>query len=309
MPERPPTPPDAPSHAQLRAFHAVATAGSFTEAARVLGVSQPAVSMQVRSLEEAYGVELLARGRGGVEPTELGSALLDATRPIFALASEAAELLRQASALLSGHLRVGADAPFLVVPLLAAFRREHPQVTLSLSLGNSSEVLRGLLDGHTDVAALSDRIEDPRLFAVPAARSRQVVVVAEGHPWATRRGVRLRDLAGAPMVMREEGSVTRRAIEAALARAGVVPDVVMELGSREAIQEAVAAGIGVGVVIEAERGHDARLVALPLLDAAIEHVAYVVCLQERRRLRAVRAFLDHVPRLPRKPRRARVERA
>jgi len=303
MPARPPSPPDAPSHAQLRAFHAVATGGSFTEAARALGVSQPAVSMQVRSLEEAYGVELLARGRNGVEPTELGRALLDATRPIFALASEAAELLRHASALLSGHLRVGADAPFLVVPLLAAFRRRHPQVSLSLSLGNSSEVLRDLLDGRTDVAALADRVEDPRLFAVPAARSRQVVLVAAEHPWAARRGVRLRDLGGAPMVMREPGSVTRRAIEAALVQAGVEPDVVMELGSREAIGEAVAAGIGVGVVIESERGHDARLVALPLLDAVIEHVEYVICLQERRRLRAVRAFLDHVPRLPERPRR------
>lgn len=292
-----PSPPDAPSHAQLRAFHAAATAHSFTEAARALGVSQPAVSMQVRALEEEYGVELLARGLRGVEPTELGLALLDATRPIFAFEAEAAEVLRKASALLSGHLRVGADAPFLVVPVLAAFRRAHPQVSLSLSLGNSTEVLRGLLDGRTDVAAIADRVEDPRLFAVAAARSHQVVVVAQGHPWAGRDGVTLRDLEGAPMVMREEGSVTRRAIEAALEGAGVAPEVVMELGSREAVQEAVAAGIGVGVVIASERGHDARLVALPLLDAAIEHVEYVVCLQERRRLRAVRAFFEQVPRL------------
>jgi DNA-binding transcriptional LysR family regulator len=189
------------------------------------------------------------------------------------------------------------------VPVLAAFRRQHPQVTLSLSLGNSSEVLRGLLDGRTDVAAIADRVEDPRLFAVAAATSRQVIMVAREHPWAARNGVRLRDLAGAPMVMREPGSMTRRSIEAALARAGIEPDVVMELGSREAIQEAVAAGIGVGVVIEAERGHDARLVTLPLLDATIEHVEYVVCLQERRRLRAVRAFFEHAPRLEQKPRR------
>lgn len=297
--------PPAPSHAQLRAFHAVAVARSFTEAAQALGVSQPAVSMQVRSLEEAYGVELLARGRGGVDTTELGKALLDATRPMFSLEAEAAELLQRATALLRGRLRVGADGPFLIVPVLAAFRREHPDVALSLSLGNSSEVLRDLLDGRTDVAAFSDRLEDPRLFAVPAAKSAQVVIVARSHPWAERRGVRLRDLHGAPMVMREEGSVTRRAIEAALRRAGVKPDVVMELGSREAVHEAVAAGIGAGVVIEAERGHDARLTALPLIDATIEHVEYVACLEERRRLRAVRAFFDLVPRLPRSAKRKR----
>ena len=79
----------------------------------------------------------------------------------------------------------------------------------------------------------------------------------------------------------------------------------MELGSREAVQEAVAAGIGAGVVIEAERGHDARLVALPLLDAAIEHIEYVACLEERRRLRAVKAFFELVPRLPRSGKRKR----
>ena len=299
MPPRAPSPLSAPSHAQLRAFHAVATAQSFTAAARALGVSQPAVSMQVRSLEEAYGVELLARGRRSVEPTELGRALLDAIRPMFIIESEAAELLGRAGGLLRGHLRVGADAPFVVVPMLAAFRTAHPRVSLSLSLGNSSDVLRELLDGRTDVAALSDRVEDPRLFAVAAARSRQVVVVAAGHPWASRRGVRLRDLHGVPMVMREEGSVTRRAFEAALRGAAVEPEIVMELGSREAIHEAVAAGIGAGVVIETERGHDARLVALPISDASIEHVEYVACLQERRRLRAVGAFFEHVPRLPR----------
>lgn len=300
-----PAPPPAPSHAQLRAFHAVAMSRSFTEAAQALGVSQPAVSMQVRSLEEAYGVELFTRGRVGVDTTELGRALLDATRPMFSLEAEAAELLQRATALLRGRLRVGADGPFLIVPILAAFRREHPHVALSLSLGNSSEVLRDLLDGRTDVAAFSDRIEDPRLFAVPAAKSAQVVIVARDHPWASRRGVRLRDLHGAPMVMREEGSVTRRAIEAALDRADVAPEVVMELGSREAVHEAVAAGIGAGVVIEAERGHDVRVIALPLLDAAIEHVEYVACLDERRRLRAVKALFELVPRLPRSTKRKR----
>ncbi len=297
--------PPAPTHAQLRAFHAVAEARSFTAAAQALGVSQPGVSMHVRALEDAYGVELLTRGRPGVDTTELGRALLDMTRPMFSLEAEAAELLQRATALLRGRLRVGADGPFLIVPVLAAFRREHPHVGLSLSLGNSSEVLRDLLDGRTDVAAFSDRIEDPRLFAVPAAKSAQVVIVARDHAWARRRGVRLRDLHGAPMVMREEGSVTRRAIEAALDRAGVKPSVVMELGSREAVHEAVVAGIGAGVVIEAERGHDVRVIALPLLDVSIEHVEYVACLEERRRLRAVRAFFELVPRLPRSAKRKR----
>jgi aminoethylphosphonate catabolism LysR family transcriptional regulator len=292
-----------PSHLQLRAFYAVATARSFTEGARALGVSQPAVSMHVRALEGAYRVELLRRGRV-LEVTDLGRALLASVGAMLAREAEAGELLAQASGLLVGHLRVGADAPYLALPVLAAFRAAHPRVTASLSLGNAAEVVRDLLDGRTDAAALSDRVEDPRLVAVAAARSRQVVLVPREHPWARRRSLRLRDLHGQAMVIREPGSATRVAFERALAAAEVVPDVVMELGSREAIQEAVAVGLGCGVVIDAERGDDARVVAVPFADVVIEHVAYVACLEERRRLRAVAAFFEHVPRLPRARRRA-----
>ena len=100
---RPALPP-APTYAQLRAFHAVAVARSFTEAAQTLGVSQPAVSMHVRALEEAYGVELITRGRAGVDPTELGRALLDTTRPMFSFEAEAAELLQRKFQVLPGVL-------------------------------------------------------------------------------------------------------------------------------------------------------------------------------------------------------------
>ena len=274
----------------------MATERSFTRAARLLGITQPAISMQVRALEEAYGVELLARGGRSVAPTALGAELLEVTRPLFALEVQAAELLGAASAMLRGQLRVGADAPFVVLPLIAAFRDLHQGVELALRLGNSSEVLRDLLEGRTDVAALSDRVDDPRLFAVRAGRSRQVVLVPRGHAWATKQGVSLADLHGAPMLVREEGSATRLAFEKAAKRAGVKPKVVMEIGSREALQEAVAAGLGIAVIIEAERAHDERLVALPLSDAKIEHVEYVTCLNERRRLRAIAAFFELVRR-------------
>jgi aminoethylphosphonate catabolism LysR family transcriptional regulator len=284
--------------AHLRAFHAVASHRSFTAAAAALGVSQPAVSMAVRALEEAHGVELVIRSRGGAEPTALGEALLEIARQVIALEAQAAELLGAAGDLARGELRVGADAPFLAVPLLARFHEAHPRIDLALKLGNSAEVLRDLLDGRTDVALLSDRADDPRLFAIPAAKSQEVVIVARAHPWAKKSEIRLADLHGAPILVRERGSITRRAFEAAIAKAGVRPQVVMEIGSREALREAVAAGLGAGVIIDAERGSDDRLVALPIAGAPIEHVAYVACLAARRGLRVVAAFLALVPRLP-----------
>lgn len=308
MAPRPP-PPSTVTSAQLRAFHAVATAQSFTAAAEALHVSQPAVSMQVRALESAYGVELIARDRRGVSPTAIGEALFAITRRMFSLEAEAAELLGAAGALLRGSLSIGADAPFVILPLLAAFHASHPDVSLKLKLGNSSDVLRDVLDGRTDVAALGDRVDDPRLFAIPAAESRQVVLVPKAHPWARRDHVVLADLDGVELLVREPGSSTRRAFEAAIAEAGVRPVIAMEIGSREALQAAVAAGLGAAVIIDAERARDDRVVALPIADCAIEHVEYVACLADRRHLHAIAAFLALVPRAPKQARAPRKTRA
>src|SRR4051812_46790265 len=123
------------NHAQLRAFHAVADAGGFTRAAAALHVSQPTLSAQVGALESAYGVRLLERRGRGATPTELGRALLDLTRRLFALEAEAEQLLAATRELRSGHLRVGADAPYHIIAALAEFGRRYPGVRLSLATG------------------------------------------------------------------------------------------------------------------------------------------------------------------------------
>jgi aminoethylphosphonate catabolism LysR family transcriptional regulator len=278
--------------AQLKAFHAVASAGSFTGAAALLGVSQPAVTMQVKALEEAHGVSLIDRRGRRLELTELGTALMDVTRRLFSQEEEARELLDAARELRRGHLRVGADAPIHVIALLAAFRQRYPGVHVSLAIGNSDEVLHGLLELRSDLAVLAEVPDDPRFHAIPAVRHRLVAFVPKRHPWARRKGIRLADLDRQPMVLREPGSITRRTFEAAAAAAAVSPQVAMQIESREAVREAVAAGLGVGVVSAAEFGHDARLRALPITDAVLENTEYLVCLRERRKLRLVRAVLE-----------------
>jgi aminoethylphosphonate catabolism LysR family transcriptional regulator len=279
------------TYANLRAFHAVASHGSFTRAAESLGVTQPTLSAQVKALEEAYGVALLDRRGRSVAVTGLGEQLLDITRRFFLLEAEADELLSRARDLTAGHLRVAAGGPYYAVPLLAAFQARHPGVHVSLSIGNSEEVLDALLHDRADVAVMSDLEPDPRLDAIPYAEHRLVVFVPRKHPWARSRGIRLGDLQGQPMVLRETGSMTRRLFEQAIGKARVAPRVVMEIESREAVSEAVAAGLGIGVVSEAEFGHDERLVSLRVTDVAMLTREYVVCLKERRRLRIVSAFL------------------
>ena len=284
-------------HAHLRAFHAVASEGGFSRAAVALNVSQPTLSAQVRALEQRYGVKLFERRGRGVETTELGRALLAVTRRLFGHEAEAEQLLISARGLRSGQLRVGADAPAHVIPMLATFNRRYPGIRLSLSFGNSERVLDDLLRRRCDVAFLPDVASDETVYALPFKRDRLVAFVERGHPWAARRSVRIAELSAQRLILREPGSTTRAAFEAGLAEAGVAAGDVLEIGSREAVREAVAAGLGVGVVFESEFGRDDRLHRLALADARIEAVEHAVCLQERRPVRVVRAFFELIPAL------------
>ncbi len=278
--------------AQLRAFHAVATAGGYTRASQALHVTQPTLSGQVKALERSYGVKLFERRGRGVELTSLGRGLLEVTRRLYALEAEAEQLLSAAHGLSGGQLRVGADAPYHVIPLLAAFSRRHPGIQLSLSFGNSEKVLEDLFERRSEVAVLADLKADRRLHALPFRRDRIVVFVARGHAWSGRRGIRMAELTGQRLVLREPGSTTRAIFERAMTASEVVPGEVLEIGSREAVREAVAAGLGIGAVFESEFSRDPRLRALAVRDADLDAMEYVACLEERRPVRVVRAVFE-----------------
>lgn len=278
-------------HTQLRSFHAVAQRLSFTAAARELGVSQPTITTQVKSLEREFGVELFVRRGRRIELTETGSGLLDIMRRLFADEKEAADYLNETRGLKTGHLRVGAVGPYHVTDMLAAFNARHPGLYVSVAVGNSRDTLRDLLDYRTDVAVLAHVDPDPRLVAIPYQRHRVVVMCPAGHAFARRRGIRAHEMEGQRLIVREAGSTTRRAFDQAMRDAGARPKVVMEIGSRESIREAVAKGIGLGVVSEAEFIPDPRLRAVPVSDAEIYTYAHVVHLRERQNARLVRAFL------------------
>lgn len=279
-------------HTQLRSFHAVAQRLSFTAAARELGVSQPTITTQVKSLEEEFGVELFVRRGRRIELTETGGGLLDITRRLFADEKEAADYLNETRGLRTGHLRVGAVGPYHVTDMLAAFNARHPGLYVSVTVGNSRDTLRDLLDYRTDVAVLAHVDPDPRLVAIPYRRHRVIAFCPADHPFAQRRSIRLRDMEGQRLVVREAGSTTRRAFDQAMRDANVRPRIVMEIGSRESIREAVAKGIGMGVVSEAEFIPDPRIRPLPITDAEIYTYAHVVHLKERQKARLVHAFLQ-----------------
>jgi LysR family transcriptional regulator, low CO2-responsive transcriptional regulator len=284
---------------QLRSFHAVARAGGFTGGAKLLHISQPTVTTQVRFLEQTYGIELFYRRGHKVTLTPLGEQLYAMTQKIFALESETVHMLDDSGQLKSGHLRVGAVGPFHVTEMLAEFNRRYPGMQVSVRVGNSEAVLETLVSYQTDVAVLAQFTDDPRFHFVPYRRHPVMIFVHRSHRFAGRKSIRMQDLDGEPMILREVGSTTRKALEEALEQAGVAPRVMMQIGSREAIREAVIKGVGIGAVSEIEYIPDPALRMLRVRDAHMYTHAHVVCLEERRGARLVKAFLDIVADLQR----------
>ena len=281
---------------QLRSFHAVATEGSFTRAAQALHVSQPTVTTQVKQLEELYQVELFHRTGRRIRPTEIGERLLQLSRQIFGLEHEAVQVLRDAGELRSGHLRVAAVGPSHVTKMLAAFNQRYPDLNISVGTGNSEDVLTRLLDYSADVGVLAQVLKDKRFVSVPYSEHPIVIFCNANHRFARRRSIRTAELQGEKLILREQGSTTRKAIESALKAAGVQPTVVMEVASREIIREAVLQGLGVAAVSEVEYVPGAGLHAVRISDAQIKTYAHVVCLAERRDMRLIRAFFEIIGR-------------
>ncbi|BCJ29045.1 LysR substrate-binding domain-containing protein [Actinocatenispora sera] len=279
----------------LRSFHAVATEGSFGRAAQRLHISQPTLSEQVRALERSYGVVLFHRTGRRVTLTELGAVLHECTGRLFATADEADQILDDGARLRTGRLRLGADAPMHVMPLLAALRDRYPGVRVALSTGNSEQVLAELVADRVDVALTAAGGHDPRLHAVPVRRDRVVAFVARRHPLGARTEVTLDELAGTQLVIRESGSTTRRVFERALAAAGRSlaewPELI-EVDSREAVHSAVAVGLGVGVVSDAELPPDPRLAVLALPGLDLDLTQYLACRRDASRSRLVRAVFE-----------------
>ena len=276
---------------QLRAFHAVAAHGGFTAAAQALGLGQPTLSTQVGALERYFGVELLHRSGRKVRLSALGADLFKITQRLFSAEAEAVDLLGAVRDFASGHLQIGAVGPYHVTEMLAVFTERFPQIRVTVSIGNSREMLERLLDFRSDVAILAQIESDPRFHSIRYSRHPVVVMAHRDHRWARRSDICIADFAGQRMIMRETGSTTRRAFERALETAGIVPEIVMELGSREAVWHAVARNIGVGIVSEREVIPHDNIAILPIADADIHTDEHVVCLAERRESRLVAAFL------------------
>jgi aminoethylphosphonate catabolism LysR family transcriptional regulator len=283
---------------QLRCFHAVAQHGSFTAAARALFVGQPSITTHVKALEGRFGVELFCRHGHSIQLTDTGERLFVITQRIFSLENDAEETLRAAGGLLLGRLRIGAIGPAEVTRMVVAFGQRYPEVELSVSLGNTKAVIDDLLAFRADVAIVPRLGDDRRFHTLPYSRSRIVLLVGRDHRCAKRKAVKLEELEGERMVLREQGSATRRVFEEALNKSGVQVRHVLEIESREAVRESVAVGIGVGIALDAETHPDTRLHTLSVTDVPMDLELEIATLAERREAPVIKAFFDVVAKMP-----------
>jgi aminoethylphosphonate catabolism LysR family transcriptional regulator len=277
---------------QLRAFDAVARERSFSKAASLLGLTQPAITTQIRNLEEACQQALFLRTPEGVHLTDAAKPLFELTRQMFATEEQIEDLVSLATAFRHGSLKIAADGPHVALQVVAAFRKQYPGIEISVSLGSQREVWADLLGYRVDAAVIGNAASDDRVMAIRVAQQDMRVLVPSDHPLAAFASVSLADLEARPILRRQSGSNTQRLIDEALQRASCTLSTAMELGSREAVVEAVKQGLGIGFVLEREVPDSPRIVAIPLAELRGCNVDSVVCLHSQRKRGIVQTFLS-----------------
>lgn len=238
---------------RLRVFRAVAQHLNFSRAARELLLTQPAVTQQIRALEDELGVALFDRTGGRIALTAAGRALVPFTAQIRSLGEEAIAAVAAASGQQAGALALGASqtiAQYLLPYFMANFSSEHPQVRLSAQSGNSDAMLQALRTQDIQLALIEAPEQRRDLHVEPFMEDHMVLVVPAGHPWADQP-VQPAALPNSRLLMREFGSGSRRVVEQALVAAGLrLRDlhIALELDSTEGLLSAVEAGLGITFV-------------------------------------------------------------
>lgn len=288
---------ERPSLHALAILDAVAAAGTMTAAAENEGLSQPAISTQIKALERHYGTPLLERHGRGIRPTQAGQLVADYASQILALVDELGRSVTGIGDLSAGELIVGASTTVgehLLPAYLGQFHAAYPRVRLSIRIGNSAAISKLVADRELDLAVVGEKPADTALVAQPMFEDHLVAFVSSGDPLLSQAPLAPLALCGRQFVLRERGSATRALAERCLSEISCGPGHVIELGSNEAVKRAVAAGLGIGVLsthtIAAER-QAGLLVDLPVLGWDCQRSFWLIRRHDRSLSRAEEAFL------------------
>ncbi len=287
---------------RLQVFHTVAKQLSFTKAAELLFMTQPAVTFQVKQLEEHFNTRLFERSHGKIALTPAGELALDYAERILNMTAEMETRISELTGQVSGPLLIGASttiAEYMLPRLLGEFKRLHPETQARLTVANSETIEHKVADHTLDLGLIESSSHNPNLVTQVCCEDELVMICSPDSDLAKFTVVRPSQLATRPYISREHGSGTRECIDDYFRLSGVSQDevnLVMELGSREAIKGAVSAGLGMAIVSITTVAKEVKLgdlVAVPL-DPPLRRQLSLVYPQEKFRSKLLQAFLDFI---------------
>jgi aminoethylphosphonate catabolism LysR family transcriptional regulator len=279
---------------QIRAFHYVATYGGFSRAAQALFLTQPAISDQVKKLEDEYDILLFSRKKKQVSLTKHGQKLFQITKRLFEVEGQALEYLSENKAFTTGTLRIKADSTLHILNALNQFRVKFPKVKIEISTGNSQDVIKDILSYEADIGVLGTIPQNPNIDVVRLGKSPIIAFTAKSNPIAKNKKLSYKKLSKLPLVMREAGSKTRQKLDAAAIDKGVLLRPTIEAEGREAVEEIVRAGSGIGFVSSKEFSEKNNLVSIQIEDAPIDMEEAVISLKERSGGKLIKTFMAMV---------------
>lgn len=257
---------------QLHIFYTVAEKGSFSAAAQALHMTQPAVTMQIQSLEDYFGTKLLHRSTKKIELSEAGMTLLPHAKRSVELVRHTDEAMSAFTQKLQGRLQLGASltiGEYVLPRMLGPFARQYPDISIVMKVMNTTQIMDEILKHQLNFGLIEAPIHHPDMIVEPVMRDELKLIVPAGHALAERGEVELEEVMSYPFVLREKGSGTRQVMEDQLQKRKIDPqdmNVVMELGSTGAVKSAVEAGVGITMLSPSSVQHEIALGLVHIVD-------------------------------------------
>jgi DNA-binding transcriptional LysR family regulator len=282
---------------QLRIFYQAAKYQSCTVAARKLSITQPAVTTQVKAFEESCNLRLFKKKGGKIYLTDEGKRLYQYANRMFEYEKEILDVIEDMRVLKTGILKLATTKTYArsYMPIfITKFRQSFPQIKIHLNEGSSLEMANSLIDFQNEIAIVAKIEDNPQICYIPYCREKILVLMPPNHHCAKKKSVTLAEIAQEPIIIKERGSGTRKALDDALAQKGIVPNISMETTNTDFIKQLVIRGEGIsflvksGILKELEEG---RLVTVPIEDCQIHSDINIAYLRHQHLSTTAQAFL------------------
>jgi DNA-binding transcriptional LysR family regulator len=283
---------------QLRVFCQTARYLSCTKAAEKLYITQPAVTAQVKLLEDSCNLKLFKKKGRRIFLTDEGKTLYDYAAKVFEYEKEIESVIEEMKELKRGALRLGttkAYARYFMPFLITSFRDAYPHVKINLDEGSSLDMIRSLIDLKNEVALISKTEDNAHIHFIPFSHEELVLITAPDHRLAQRKSVLARDLKEEPIIMKERGSGTRKVVNELYAKKGLTPNILMETSNTEFIKQVVERGDGVSFVVReavAAELQEGKLASVPIRGQKVYLNVSIAYLGDQHLSPPAHAFLD-----------------